>query len=188
MSGAARKAGRPRGGFSLVELLVVIAILGMVSGIAWVSWQALLPNQKLNSAVRQLSDVLYGTRAEAIARNREFRIYYDLDKETFVVRTPYSTEGGYAVAEDEPHVWVDDSNLAEAGLEIESVTIDDRTYDDGTVFVRFDPLGASSYHVIVLRQPLFDRAFTIEVLPITGEIRFHDGYHERDLAEERDFE
>lgn len=165
-----------------------MAIIAMVSGVAYVSWQALIPNQKLNSAVRELSDVLYGTRAEAIARNREFRIYYDLDAETYRVRTPYREGGGYAVADDEPHLWVDDANLAEAGLTIESVTIDDRVYTDGVVYVRFDPLGASSYHVIVLRQELFDRSFTIEVLPITGEIRFHDGYYERDQAEERDFQ
>lgn len=166
---------------------MVIAIMGLVSGVAWVSWQAMVPNQQLNTAVRKLSDVLYGTRAEAIARNREFQIRYDLDQETYRVRTPYSIAGGYAVADEEPHVWVDEADLAAAGLSIESVTIDDHRYDDGEAFVRFDPLGASSYHVIVLRQEIFDRYFTIEVLPITGEIRFHDGLYERDQAEERDF-
>ena len=39
----------------------------------------------------------------------------------------------------------------------------------------------------MLRQEIFDRSFTIEVLPITGEIRFHDGYYERDQPEEREF-
>lgn len=182
-----RSDGRPGSGFTLVELLVVIAIMGMVSGIAWVSWQALLPNQKLNSAVRELSDVLYGTRAEAIARNHEFRIYYDLDAETYEVRTPFAAGGGLALSDEEKHIWVDFGDLAAAGLAIESVTIDDRTYDDGTVYVSFDPLGASSYHTIVLRQDIFDRAFTIEVLPITGEIRFFDGYHRRDVPDDRDF-
>ena len=173
----------------MVELLVVIAILGMVSSIAWVSWQALAPNQKLNSAVRVLSDVLYGTRAEAIARNREFRIFYDLDADTYRVRTPYAPGGGFALTEeDEDHVWVDEANLAEAGLTLDAVTIDDITYTDGVVDVIFHPLGTSSYHVIVLSQPIFERSFTIEVLPITGEIRFHDGLYERDLADERDFE
>lgn len=166
---------------------MVIAILGLVSGIAWLSWQALVPNQQLNTAVRKLSDVLYGTRAEAIARNREFRIMYDLDEETYFVRTPYAIGGGYALSEEEPHLTVDAADLKEAGLTIESVTIDDRTYEEGLAYVRFDPLGASSYHVIVLRQEIFDRSFTIEVLPITGEIRFHDGYYERDQPEEREF-
>ena len=56
------------------------------------------------------------------------------------------------------------------------------------MYVRFDPLGAASYHTIVLYQELFERAFTIEVLPITGEIRFHDGYFERELVDEMDFD
>ena len=93
------------------------------------------------------------------------------------------------MAEEEEHIWVDEVNLAEAGLSIDSVTIDDYTYEEGNdIFVQFDPLGTASYHTIVLYQELFERAFTIEVLPITGEIRFHDGYFEREPADERDFD
>jgi hypothetical protein len=56
------------------------------------------------------------------------------------------------------------------------------------VYVRFDPLGASSYHAVVLAQPLFERTFTIEAMPLTGDIRFHDGLFERDAAGPEDFD
>ena len=115
-------------------------------------------------------------------------IQSDLDSERYWNRTPYRPGGGFAIAEEEEHLIVDEANLDEAGLTIDTVTIDDRTYNDGLVEVRFDPLGTSSWHTIVLSQPLFERSFTIEVLPLTGEIRFHDGLFERELAEERDFE
>ena len=182
--------GNRRRGFTLVELMVVVIILGLIGGVAVISWEALLPNQKFNSAVRQLSEVLHGTRTEAIARSREFRIYYDIDNDRYRVRTPYRLEGGFATAEDddEDRRWVDEQNLALADIDILEVTIDDATYHDGEVYVRFDPLGAASYHTVLLRQRLFDRDFTIEAMPLTGDIRFHDGVFKREIATEKDFE
>ncbi|HED65509.1 MAG TPA: type II secretion system protein GspH [Planctomycetes bacterium] len=176
-------------GFTLIELMVVLVIMGLMSGIALVSWQALLPNQEFNSAVRKLSDTLNATRSEAIARNREFRIYYQIDDDSYRVRTPFLDGGGIAYGDtDEGRLWTNHVGLGDLGIDIVSVTIDDETYTDGEVYVRFDPLGASSYHRVVLRQEIFDRDFTIEVLPLTGDIRFHDGVFVREIADDSDFE
>jgi len=188
----ARKSRRV-GGFTLIELMVVIIVLGMISGIAMVSWQALLPNQKFNTAVRRLSEVLHQTRSDAIARSHEFRIYYNIDADNYSIRTPYRNGGGLATSEndeleDDEFRWVFRTNLAKEGIDILQVTIDDVTYYDGEVYVRFDPLGAASYHTVVLRQDLFDREFTIEAMPLTGDIRFHDGLFQREPAHENDFD
>lgn len=179
-----------RSGFTMAEILVVIVILGMISGVVVVSWKAILPNQRVRSAVRNLSEVLYGTRSEAIAFNREFRIYYDLDNESFSVRTPYLIGGGFALTDDdEDRLWTNENDLLSAGLYIDSVTIDEETYTTGLVFVRFDPLGAGSSHTVVLQSDLFeDNFYTVEVLPLTGEIRFHDGAWQREPAEDKDFD
>ena len=75
-----------------------------------------------------------------------------------------------------------------AGIDIVEVVIDDNAYYDGEVFVRFDPLGASSFHTVTLHQELFDRTFTIEAMPLTGDIRFHDGIFKREPAQEGDFD
>ncbi len=186
---AGKSLSRPhRAGFTLIELMVVVIILAMVAGVSAISWQALVPNQALNTQVRNLSEVLYGTRSEAIARNRVFKIFYDLDQERYWVQTPYRLEGeGFATAEDEPRILTNETNLASEGITIESITYDDETYTDGIVYIRFDPLGASSYHTIVVYQAQFERHFTLEVLPLTGDIRFHDGFFQREPVEERDF-
>ena len=55
-------------------------------------------------------------------------------------------------------------------------------------YVRFDPLGASSAHTIVLYHELFQATYTIEVLPLTGEVRVHDGIYERPLPRDGDFD
>jgi prepilin-type N-terminal cleavage/methylation domain-containing protein len=182
------RAQRAAAGFTLIELMVVIIILGMISGIAMVSWQALLPNQKFNTAVRRLSEVLHQTRSDAIARSHEFRIYYNIDEDDYRIRSPFRVGGGLATSEDDEFVWVEDTNLGKEGINILQVTIDDVTYYDGEVYVRFDPLGAASYHTVVLRQDLFDREFTIEAMPLTGDIRFHDGLFQREPAQENDFD
>ena len=180
-------SGRERA-FTLVELMVVVIILGLIGGIAVTSWASMLPNQQFNSAIRQLSEVLYGTRSEAIARNRAYHIEYDLDQEAYRVRTPFRPGGGFATTdEEEDHLWANETDLKESGIELLQVTVDGQPYTDGKVEVHFLPLGGSAYHVVQLRQTLFEREFTLEVLPLTGEIRMHDGLFEREMPDEGDF-
>lgn len=186
---------RPRGaGFSLVELMLVVAIIGLAASVVSVSWQALLPNQRLNSDVRALSNVLLGARVDAISRSTEMRVFYDLDRERYWVEMP-SPEAALERSgtnleteelEDDQKLRLFETSLSE-GVELVRATIDSVDYDAGVVYVRFDPLGASSEHSILLRQVGFQRDFTIEVLPLTGLIRFHDGVFERDEAEDEDF-
>ncbi len=148
-----------------------------------------MPDQQLNTAIRNLSETLVDTRSKAIAFNHEFEIHYDIDEDRYWVRTPYRRfDGGFAVAEDEERLFSHETNLADAGIDIQEIVIDDRPYRDGEVYVRFDPLGAASNHTILLEQTVFERPYTLEVLPLTGEIRFHDGEWHRDIADERDFD
>lgn len=184
----APRSSPARAGFTLVELMVVVIVLGLIGGVAVTSWASMLPNQQFNSAIRELSEVLYGTRSEAIARNREYRIQYDLTKDTYRVRTPFKPGGGFATSEEEAdHLWANETNLAESGIDLLQITVDGQTYTDGPVEVYFLPLGGSAHHVVQLRQTLFERDFTLEVLPLTGEIRMHDGLFEREPVDEGDF-
>jgi Tfp pilus assembly protein FimT len=168
--------------------MVVVVIIGLVGGVALSSWASMLPNQRFNTAVRNLSEVLYDTRSRAIAQNREYRIQYDLDEDTYRVRTPFKLDGGFATTEtDDERLWIRATDLGDMDIDLVQITVDDRKYTDGRVEVYFQALGASAYHTIYMQQKLFEREFTLELLPLTGEVRLHDGLFEREPVDEGDF-
>ncbi len=186
---AACAPSRLRAGFTAVELTLAVFVIGLVSYMVALGMDTILPGERLNTTVRSLAGVLQGTRSDAIARNAEFFIEYDLDNGQYRVLTPFRVGGGLTIgADDEPEqrmtlAW----SPLEPGIEIASVTVAGEVIDSGSVFVRFDPLGAASDHIIVLRQPDFDNHYTIEVLALTGVIKFHKGVFFRDLPEDEDF-
>lgn len=180
---------RARAGFSLIELLVALLILGMVVGVVGLAWDTILPGTRLESDVRALSARLHGTRSDAIARNAEFWLLYDLEKQEYWVQAPYDAEGR-VVSSPRDGFHVHRTKLRE-GVVFEQITIDGRVYRDnvgGFPYVRFDPLGASNDHTIVLRQPNYDRFYTVEVLGLTGQIRFHNGLFEPEQPKSTDFQ
>ena len=187
---------RLQAGFTLVELMVVIVILGLTISVTSVNYQRVIPRAQLNNSVRTFSNVLQSTRSEAITRNHEYRVIYDLDENRYWVETPFKKGGGLAMAripgEDEPEDvserMLTNVNKLETGVEFSRVIIDEETYEDGQCYVRFDSSGSSSAHTVSLYHASTDRYYTIEVLSLTGLIRFHDGEFLRDELTDSEFE
>jgi len=179
-----RDAGRA--GFSMVEMLAVVVILGLIATLVTVNWRAILPRAELHSSVREIAAAIQGTRSEAIGRNAIFKIEYDLDRHRYRVNTPFRLGGGLAPTEEE-RVAFDWVELPES-VRFDRIQIDGIEYTRGIVFVRFDPLGAASGHVIRLVQNPYDTHYTIEVQALTGTIDYHEGIFERTPAEEKDFD
>lgn len=174
-----------RAGFSMIEMLAVIVILGLIATLVTMNWQAILPRTELHSAVRILASTIQGTHSEAIARNAIFKIEYDLDKHRYRVNTPFRLGGGLAPNEDEriAQNWID---LPES-VKFKRVQIDGVDYSRGMVFVRFDPLGAASGHIVTLEQEPYKSDYTLEVQALTGMVDYHEGSFERLAPKEDDF-
>lgn len=177
-------------GFSLVELLAVIVVIGMIATLVAIDWRAMLPRTELNSTIRTIATTISGARSDAIARNAEFGILYDLEGDRWRVVSPYQSGGGLAPSFELRHAfaWVN----CESSVEIESITVEGQQYienpTDQGLFITFDPLGGASGHTVVFTQPAYENHFTIEVLGLTGLIRMHDGYFTRTPADDSNFE
>lgn len=185
----AARGARRAAGFSLVELVVVVMIVGLMVGAISISWEVIVPRSRLNTSVRELAAHLQSTRSEAVSRNLEYWVEYDLDEEAYRVVTPFRLGGGrlaLGASEDDRvrFMW----HPLRDGVEFDHVTVGGDLYTEGSVVVRFDPLGASSDHSVVLSQPAYKNSYTLEVLALTGLIRFHDGIYEREAPDDGDFQ
>ena len=185
----------PRGdalGFTMVELILVVAIIGLASAAVTVSLEALVPGERLNTSVRNLSAALRSARAEAISRSMEFRLIYDVDFERYRIGTPFRIDGGSIVTSDDPddeqQRYYTNWRALKPGVELEQVIIAGEEFSEGQVFVRFDPLGAASDHTVILSQPKHNQVFTVEVLALTGLIRLHEGFYLREIPDDGDFD
>jgi prepilin-type N-terminal cleavage/methylation domain-containing protein len=174
-----------RAGFTMIEMLGVIVILGLIATLVSMNWRAILPRTELHSATRVLASTIQATHSEAIARNSEFRIEYDLDHHRYRVNTPYRLGGGLAANDDE-RVSQEWTALPES-IVFHRIEIDGVEYRKGMVFVRFDSLGTASGHIVTLEQRPYENLYTIEVEALTGMIAYHEGTFERQPAREEDF-
>lgn len=198
---ARRTWTRARAGFTIVEIMVVVVILGLLAGLTTMSWHRILPREEFIAEVRALSERIRECRAQAISRNAEYWLYYDLDANTYWISTPYTLGGelaAYARSGDDKTGAADDGLAAEdrariqerslgKSIDLVSLTIDSVNHADGKWFVRFTPLGTSSEHWIVLKQEATQSITTIEVQGLTGLISFHDGVWDREPANDNDF-
>jgi prepilin-type N-terminal cleavage/methylation domain-containing protein len=196
-----RSPSRAVAGFTIVEIMVVVVILGLLAGLTTFSFQRMLPREQFIADVRALAERLREARAQAISRNAEFWLVYQIDEERYWISTPYNAEGELAAyarrgdestgaAEDaeqyKDRVTIYETQLGK-GIDLSSVTLDGTPYLDGELHVVYSPLGTTSEHWIVLKQQSTGTVATIEVQGLTGLITYHDGLWSREPANDNDF-
>ena len=72
-----RVGGRAQG-FTLIEIMVVVAIIGIAAGIAVPQLQHLMANQRLQGAVRSISDAFVLARSEAIRTGNTHIVFFGI--------------------------------------------------------------------------------------------------------------
>lgn len=189
MNPKARSAGR-RAGFTLAELMVVAAIIGMMTYAVAMSFDAIVPRERLNTAVRNLTAMLRDARSNAISRNLPFLIEYDLPGRRYRMLTPFLSEGRLlreGVDDDALRVGSQWAILPD-GVEFSVLNVAGENYVGELPYrVLFDARGSATEHLVILTQPTYEAFYTIEVLALSGHFRMHDGVWQRDLVSDQDF-
>jgi type II secretory pathway pseudopilin PulG len=180
-------------GFTVVELMGVLIVLGLIATLTFASWEAILPRTTLNTAVRELAATLSEARSDAIARNAHFSIEYNFEEAEdrpvgYRVITPFrkGPQGGFA-AFDEERLALKWHPLPDT-VRFHKILLNGKDYNSGAVVVGFTPLGAASDHTVVLKQLPYDYKYTIEVLALTGLIRFHEDEFVREFPRDAEFQ
>ncbi|MEZ6004406.1 MAG: hypothetical protein R3F33_09505 [Planctomycetota bacterium] len=179
-----------RGGFTIVELSVVVLLIGMMTYLVSASFESMVPGERLNTTVRNLAGVLREARREATTRNKPYYVLYDLDQNRYRVITPFVRGGGLFVAgyHNEEDRLLGDWEVPSEGVKINAVIIAGQRFEQGQALVQFDSAGSASEHSVLVSQPAYNNLFTVEVLALTGLIRFHEGLYERAAPQDGDFE
>ena len=72
-------------GFTLVELMITVAVIAILALVAAPGLFIYIPTYKVNSATKTLTSQLQLARAEAIAKNLDYRIRIDQGGQTLFV-------------------------------------------------------------------------------------------------------
>ncbi len=181
-------------GFSLIELVGVLVLLSLLATVTIVSWRALVPRTKLNSAVRELASALAEARSDAISRNADFEIEYYFEETPehprgYRIVTPFRREGGAGLAARPEERFARTFVRLPEDVVFKRITVQGEDYLRNMVSVRFDALGSASDHSVVLQQlPYDNNLYTIEVQALTGLIQFHEGEFRREPPRDGDFQ
>lgn len=165
-------------GFSLFELIIVLFMVSLFLSLVSVPIQGVLAGGDLGRATRMIMSEVSRLRGEAAyARNPQVMVL-NMTEHSFYALDPEEekrTEGFPAGTEKRSTK----KHLLPQGVYFEDVVVLSRGKEqEGESFIRFYENGCVDHALIHLKNSA-ERSFTLEIHPVTGYVRIHEGYIEK---------
>jgi prepilin-type N-terminal cleavage/methylation domain-containing protein len=165
-------------GFTLFELVIVIFIVTLFLGLASVPIEGVLAGGDLGRATRMIMSEVSRLRGEAAYTRKPQALILNITENSFYPYEPQEEKKLEDLLKETERV----SSRKQAlppGVSIEDVVVLSKGKEqEGEAFIRFFSNGCVEHSLIHLRNSA-NEAYTLEILPVTGFVRAHEGYIEK---------
>lgn len=178
--------GRPRknetAGFSLFEIAVVLFIISLFFVLVTVPIEGILSGGDLGGATRMLMSEVSNLRGEAAYTRKIQTLVLNIEQNTFYALEPETPvefrKTEESLFEEEKEVVLRKKDLP-SGVSFADVVLDTLgKVQEGKAEIRFFANGCVEHTLIHLKNE-GGKFYTLEINPVTGLIRTHEGYIEQ---------
>jgi prepilin-type N-terminal cleavage/methylation domain-containing protein len=178
--------GRPKknrpAGFTLLEFAVVLFLISLFFALVAVPIEGVLSGGDLAQATRMLMSEVSKLRGEAAYTRKVQTLVLSIEKNTFYALDPETPvefrKAEESLFEEEKEVVPREKDLP-SGVFFADVVLDTRgKIQEGKAEVRFFANGCVEHALIHLKNE-GGKIYTLEINPVTGLIKTHEGYIEQ---------
>jgi general secretion pathway protein H len=158
-------------GFTFLEIVVVLFIVGLLVLLIYPRVQVLTEDSLQTASRRLISEIQY-LYHESMATRQVYRLSYDLRDNQYRVHAVNPQENILFVSQAKRK-----GSLPQGVVFLDVITQRQGKVTEGEAFTYFFPLGLVEKTVIHLTDR-DGRVFTLDLNPITGRVKLHEGYIE----------
>lgn len=165
-------------GFTLFELVIVLFIVSLFLSLASVPIEGVLAGGDLGRATRMImsevsrlrGEAAYARKPQVLVLNLTEHSFYPLESEQEKKLEGTLNETGKRNTKKQ---------MLPQGVYFEDVVVLSRGKDqEGEAFIRFYANGCVDHSLIHMKNSA-NQAYTLEIHPVTGYVRIHEGYIEK---------
>lgn len=168
-------------GFTLIELLVVILMLGLFSSLLAVRIQDVVTGGDLRLASRIVIGQIQKLRGMAAFTHKVQVLGVQVGKgKLYPVQLEQEKDFAFEENIKEKDRASAAVNLPDGVVFKDVVIVSKEKVQDGEARIKFYPNGCVDRAMIHIKNQ-HDKVYTLEILPLTGQVIIHDGYIEHEM-------
>ncbi len=180
-TGASRKKKNRACGFTLIELVVVLLIIGLFSSLISIHINRAFSDGDLGLASRIIIAEIKDIRAKAAVSHKPYILAIGVGQNRSYVIPPKKDKASFSVDVEIDEKELSDKIKLPRNVVFQDVIVSGKKIQQGEALIRFYPDGCVDRAIIHLRNQDAE-TYTLKILPLTGEVRIHEGYIEERMG------